>query len=148
MFKKITKYNYKTLAMLGLMGMGACSLQSCGEDPIVEDINATKLASLRQDSTILVNEFREAIEPAKKSPNDITTVVDNNFVKAQNTLGITAANSKDSAEAFVKTVEIMREAYGDPVPKNNENLTNLETKSKTYVAKLSEMNDFYAQNQK
>lgn len=139
MFKKANTYK--------IVGLGAVmALSSCGpkDDPKPTDPNAEKITALRADSTAQAIEVRAAVEPAKTTPNDITTLFDANFAVEQNNLGITATTLPDSAKILANTVSALRSQYGDPIPKNNETLTALETASKDYIATIEELNALYA----
>jgi hypothetical protein len=128
--------------MIGTLGFGAPMLlaTSCEKEcndyknPDCENYDPTRvrIEALQADSTRQAQQVRDAIEPAKYNPDNISSYFDMKWGEELYQNG-NPNNIVDSAKRFIGTVQRIRDEVGVPLPHNNESVSNLDNNSKTFV---------------
>ena len=150
MFKNNVNYKnlFKTLGLGGALLFASCDKTenenecndpynpSCGNyNPKLAQIDA-----LRTDSTRLAGEVRAAVEPAKTDPDDISSIFDNTFFgEIDRDNKVPPKTLPDSAKILIRTIETLRNQFGNPLPVNHETTTDLYNKSNAYIVTIAEL---------
>jgi hypothetical protein len=141
--KKIIPYKLKKLGSIAMLSTASLlALNSCSKDE-PEDPTKAKIEALKAQEKQQAAEVRAAVEPAKTQPINIEKGFNSEFRGESNRrLGSIdgAKNLPDSAQMFIYVIDGFRASPSDPLPFNNETLTALYNKSKTYLATVEELN--------
>ena len=102
---------------------------------------AERIKELTAQEKTLAKEVRGAVKPALTQPEDIQEwYLDRfNYLNAQVQY---AKNLLDSANVHIRTIDGMYNAYGNPLPINNDaNIAKLYEKCNAYVPVVTELNN-------
>jgi hypothetical protein len=140
---KIIPYKLKKLGSIAMLGAASLlALNSCGKDDEPEDPTKAKIEALKAQEKQQAAEVRAAVYPAKTQPINIELFFNSEFQGLSNIhFGSIdgAKNLPDSAQMFIYEIDQFRRSFGDPISINNETLTALYNKSKTYLATIEEL---------
>jgi hypothetical protein len=135
--KKVFPYKLKKLGSIAMLGTASLlALNSCGKDDEPEDPTKAKIEALKAQEKQQAAEVRDAVRPALTQPDDIEEWYWEIFNRLDVPRG---TNLYDSTGIHVRMVDDFRDTYGTPIPSNNETLSNLYNKSKTYIATVDEL---------
>jgi hypothetical protein len=144
--KKIIPYKLKKLGSIAMLSTASLlALNSCGKDDEPEDPTKAKIEALKAQEKQQAAEVRAAVHPAKYNPDNIESLFNSEFRGLSNIhFGSIdgAKNLPDSAQIFIYEIDQFRRSFGDPTPSNNETLTSLYNKSKTYLTTIEELNQY------
>lgn len=144
MLKRISKYNIKKLVPMAMLALTPLA-NSCdkGEDidPLQKSIDQKKIEIVEAEKNV-----RKAVVPAKTITIDVSSYFNMLFERYENEImGHKAQNIQDSVYTLQYVVKQARKEAGDPLPNNNETMSDLYDKTCIAIQKYAELDALESQ---